>query len=356
MLFTEGGRPVKAFSLDHLDEVQFEEFCYDLLRELGFMNINWRKGTGLSTSPSDQGRDLECEYQRTDMDGTKSHEKWFVECKRSTRGIPPTAIQGILAWATAEDPDVVLLIASNFLSNPTKNYLVDYERNHKPRFKLKTWERPDLERLTLGKMRLLRKYEVVGEFPFLSILHPAHILYLKGPQINTLGYLFEVLDELEPKKRDDILSWVYEQVIRPRRTYRTKVVVGMPITVPDRVIDEVSYEAFKSKCHEMAESAVDERMLAFLIVSFVLGCQISISDTTSVDESVHRMEDSLRFYEVLLQECSPKERQSLEGFMERVRGWKENAQERTAQNYELYEYFCDNVVTRLLSEEYRSFE
>ena len=347
---------MKAFSLDHLDEVQFEEFCYDLLRELGFMNINWRKGTGLSTSPSDQGRDLECEYQRTDMDGTKSHEKWFVECKQSTRGISPTAIQGILAWATAEDPDVVLLIASNFLSNPTKNYLVDYERNHKPRFKLKTWERPDLERLTLGKMRLLRKYEVVGEFPFLSILHPAHILYLKGPQINTLGYLFEVLDELEPKKRDDILSWVYEPIIKPRRTYRTEVVVGVPITVPGELLDEVSYEAFKSKCREIAEGAVDEVMLAFFIVSFVLGCMISISDTTNVDGFVHRMEDALRFYEGLLRECSPKERQSLERFMKSVRRWIEEAPETTAQHYELYEYFCDSVVTRLLSEEYRFFQ
>ena len=49
----------EEFSFDHLDPTTFEQFCYDLLVEMGFSNVTWRKGTGLETSPADQGRDIE---------------------------------------------------------------------------------------------------------------------------------------------------------------------------------------------------------------------------------------------------------------------------------------------------------
>src|SRR5437016_2925642 len=112
--------PMQSFSVDHLNETQFEEFCYDLLGEIGFTNRNWRKGTGLSSSPSDRGRDIECEKDMIDPVGNKYPEKWFVECKHYQRGVPPERLQGILAWANAERPNHVLIIASNFLSNPAK--------------------------------------------------------------------------------------------------------------------------------------------------------------------------------------------------------------------------------------------
>ena len=66
------------YSLDHLNETEFEQFCYDLLVELSFSNINWRKGTGLTSSPSDRGRDIECERVVEDIDGEIYLETWFV--------------------------------------------------------------------------------------------------------------------------------------------------------------------------------------------------------------------------------------------------------------------------------------
>ncbi len=96
------------FSFDHLNETQFEEFCYDLLGETGFINRTWRKGTGLSRSPSDRGRDIECDRQVTDPVGNSYMEKWFVECKHFQKGVPPERIQGILTWANSERPNHVL--------------------------------------------------------------------------------------------------------------------------------------------------------------------------------------------------------------------------------------------------------
>jgi hypothetical protein len=36
-----------------LSSTKFEEFCYDALKKLWFFNLEWRKGTGYDTSPSD---------------------------------------------------------------------------------------------------------------------------------------------------------------------------------------------------------------------------------------------------------------------------------------------------------------
>jgi hypothetical protein len=34
-------------SFDRLSSTKFEEFCFDLLSASGFVNVDWRKGTGL---------------------------------------------------------------------------------------------------------------------------------------------------------------------------------------------------------------------------------------------------------------------------------------------------------------------
>lgn len=152
---------MKAFSFDHLTEVEFESFCYDLLWEMGFTNIDWRKGTGLASSPSDHGRDIECQLKVTDIDGEVYIEKWFVECKHYKQGVPIEKLQNALAWAISERPNKLLIIASNFLSNPTKDALKSYIDKQKPSFLIKIWEKPLLERLCIKKVDLLRKYEIV---------------------------------------------------------------------------------------------------------------------------------------------------------------------------------------------------
>jgi hypothetical protein len=72
--------------------------------------------------------------------------------------VPPTALQNLLAWANAERPHVALFIASGFLSNPSKDYLSDYENNSRPPFRIKFWERPILAKLTEGKTDLLARF------------------------------------------------------------------------------------------------------------------------------------------------------------------------------------------------------
>lgn len=153
---------MRSLSFDALDETEFENFCYDLLNEMHFVNVDWRKGTGLAASPSDRGRDIVCQWEHVDVDESRHFETWFVECKHYTKGLPPDKLQNLLSWAEAERPHTALIIASNFLSNPAKDYLESYKRNRNPPFRIKYWEKPNLEKLTRTKRRLLRKYDLVG--------------------------------------------------------------------------------------------------------------------------------------------------------------------------------------------------
>ncbi len=115
------------FSFNHLSDTEFEEYCFDLIKKLGFRNVDWRKGTGKSTSPSDKGRDIEAE-KIIDEYGEIAIEKWFFDCKHQIAGVPPDKILGALSWAVAERPDKLIIMCSNFLSNSCKEYLDKYDQ------------------------------------------------------------------------------------------------------------------------------------------------------------------------------------------------------------------------------------
>ncbi len=74
-------RPLGSISFANLDDTDFEEFCFDLMIEAGFVNVDWRKGTPKKSSPSDRGRDIVAQLERVDVDGHKYFETWFVDAK-----------------------------------------------------------------------------------------------------------------------------------------------------------------------------------------------------------------------------------------------------------------------------------
>jgi hypothetical protein len=177
--------PIMAgISFERLSSSDFEEFCSDLLDVAGFVNIDWRKGTGLTSSPADKGRDILCDHPRAEPDGSQHFERWFVDCKHFRKGVPPKELRNMLAWAEAERPDVALFMVSNFLSNPAKEYLETYKRNNKPPFKIRCWERPQLVRLLRGKMALQRRYDLT-DVPIRSV---KQILAAEGELFTRVWY------------------------------------------------------------------------------------------------------------------------------------------------------------------------
>lgn len=149
-----------SLDFEGLSPTDFEEFCFDLISESGFSNVDWRKGTPLSSSPSDRGRDIVARKAMSDIDGHEYEERWFIDCKHYKRGVPPDALQGTIAWANAERPSVVLFIASGYLTNGAKDWIADYERTSRPPFRIRVWEKPQLLKLVEKNLDLAFKHDV----------------------------------------------------------------------------------------------------------------------------------------------------------------------------------------------------
>jgi hypothetical protein len=151
-----------AVRFDGLSPTEFEEFCFDLLSETGFVNVDWRKGTPKDSSPADRGRDIVAQVDRTDVDGHRYMETWFADCKHYERGVPPEALQGTITWAQAERPSTVLFVASGYFTNGAKDWITSYEEKSRPPFRIRTWEMPQL-RLLVNHLDVAFRHDVHTE-------------------------------------------------------------------------------------------------------------------------------------------------------------------------------------------------
>ena len=185
--------------------------------------------------------------------------------------------------------------------------------------------------------------------PFLTILHPDHVAYLKRAPLNSLGYLFAQLDQLDSQKRDTCMGWAYHIIINPRR----RRPMNKDEKMGDLYIDEVSYEAFKRKCDRIVSAGVlDHMLLAHLIISFTLHCMLGIADITAIDEKVEDMRDLREFMAAHAEEGIAGRKLTpdfFELYEEQIRGTPERIQ----RNYADYQYFCENVIHALLDEEFK---
>lgn len=205
--------------LDGLDDTEFEEFCFELLHEVGFVNVDWRKGTGLGSSPADAGRDIIAQWERKDVDGSKQLETWFVECKHQKKGVSPEKLQGLLSWANAERPGTALIIAAGFLSNPAKDYLRDYELNNRPPFRIKYWERPQLDRFTRGNREFLDRFMVGGTRTQAEILAAEQEFFDRVWHERHLVFMAKVEAGEGPKTPAEIIQLAKEAAERVRASY-----------------------------------------------------------------------------------------------------------------------------------------
>jgi hypothetical protein len=333
------------FNLNNLNDTEFEDFCYDLLQSMDLVNLSWRKGTGLSSSPSDQGRDIQGELLRKDIDGKQHHEKWFVECKHYIKGVPPDKIQGALTWANAERPDVLLIIASNFLSNPAKNYLEDYQKNNNPPFRIKVWELKDLENLTAEKKDLRIKYNLATDVAFIPILNKYHIIYSMKPQLNTVEYFIELMDSLDEEKRDEAFSITYFMTINPRFI--------SPVTgeekLKDLMIDDDSYKAFRKKCLSLnSDTSVN---YVHKLVSSALASIFNSADTTSITRNQEMLRSLIENLESIARNKKDiNKRDPLVKLVNLQKKTLKEFPERTENNYKIYSYICEELIRKLLAE------
>lgn len=189
---------------EDLSPTGFEEFCFDLLSESGFVNVDWRKGTPKDASPADRGRDIVADLDRADVDGHRYLETWFVDCKHYARGVPPEALQGTIAWAQAERPAAVLFIASGFFTNGAKDWVAGYLEKNRPSFRIRTWEMPQLRALLADHLDVAFRHDV----PVETLRRVSDILQAEAELTSRLWYGRKpaVEDEIPDEWPEDIVE------------------------------------------------------------------------------------------------------------------------------------------------------
>lgn len=343
------------FSFDHLSSTQFEEFCFDLLARLDFKNIIWRKGTGHTSSPSDQGRDIECIRINKDIDGEISIEKWFIECKHYKSGVPTEKIQGVLSWANSKRPDKVLIIASNFLSNQCKNYLDEYVHENRPPFKIKYWELKNLEEVTKGQLQLLEKYNIGFNFSFIKNMHPNHLLYIKEIHYLSFDCFFKIMDDVEAAKRDKILFFAYSVINGHKIRDPTKTHIPVLYSSIKGEKNGSSYGNFKSRCYELENNK--NISIANYIVDIILKSCYIVGDITTLEQKIKKYESLKETFQDELNNGKEiqinQSEQNIINMLDEKDPQVKKIQDETEEYHLLYNFFCEDILPSLFLEEKR---
>lgn len=336
-----------ALSFDHISPTKFEEFCYDLLYEMGFVNLSWRKGTGYDSSPSDQGRDIQCKRIVKDIDNQVMVERWFVEVKHHKSGVSPSDIQGALAWAQAERPNKLLIITSNYLSNPCKNYISAYENGNRPSFLIKKWELKDLEKLVLGHYKLLTKYNLYTQLDFIQSIHPVHSLFSTWAYPNSLEYFFEIVDGIPSEKRDEIFYETYLKIINPK--FRSPISGNE--TLKDLRVDDVDYRSFRTKCFRL-KGVVSQDILVKSIMHQTFAFLFQLGNLSEIQTRIASNRDFINNIDELEKYSEGDERSQYKRLKGILNEATERLPEQTKHYNDLYQYFCLNVGLRMIQEYY----
>lgn len=334
----------REFSFDHLTPTKFEAFCFDLIKELPFKSVNWRKGTGKPTSPADQGRDIEALRVVDDIDGQMETDTWFFDSKQTKAGLPPDKLHNSLTWASAERPAKLVIMCSNYLSNSCKEFLKKYTYENKPTFKIKVWELDTLRDFSIGKIKLLKKYKLSQGLEFADYAHPLHIKYTLRPSLNTLDKFFEILDKYDKSKRELLLQWLETGFLTPR--------FGKPVTGKETLgelqLDITGYEELKTKAYELSK-VVPDAFIVKALNNAILDWALSFGDPTKLDTTIKVNQRILKSLENNTL-AGKKDAGRAERLTDKIKAHLKNLPNQTKEYYALYVEYCDIVLSQLMEE------
>ncbi len=339
-------------NFDNLTATEFENFCFDLLKELNFKDLNWRKGTGKSFSPADGGRDIECNYIRVDyLIGETSVEKWFVECKHYIKGVPADKLLGILTSAISMDINRCVIIVSNFLSNSAKDMINNFIEKNKPRFKISVWERPKLEVLTKNMNSLLRKHNIIYRDDILDDINPYHIGYIKTNPYNKLNEFFKYFNRLDKNTRDTIVDFLALEYLKDFFSPEVTIYSNR-----DNIYNELL------KTFNKISNITLENVVVNSITSTVLNNFLSSGNPSSIETEIINLENDLKNESFAIgfayaQSCKYGYEyeddeyiitQGRKVFEEHIRNKISGVEPCRRMYYSIYNEFCDIVVKNLI--------
>ena len=131
---------------------QFEELVFDVMHAEGWKNLQWRDGG------ADGGRDVTGATIEIDASGYEEQRDWFCDAKLYSTGIGFEVIQPTLRKGTAHPIDYLLIAVWPHLTPPCKDAVKSWVEHERPRFKVRVWEKKDIEKLLLKHPAVLRRY------------------------------------------------------------------------------------------------------------------------------------------------------------------------------------------------------
>ncbi|CAA9200983.1 restriction endonuclease [Flavobacterium collinsii] len=178
----------KHIDFNQLTPDQFEELSFELLIKHGFTSITWRQGG------ADNGRDIEADFSFSNGVLGTFNEKFFFECKRYEKGVPPSELNSKIAWADAEKPQHIVFFISSYLTNNAREWLEKVKRDRF--YKIHVIERKTLSRLLAQHDDLISKYFIRNKFiNLLDETISKWTLHNLTPNFWTYYYLLDNLDK-----------------------------------------------------------------------------------------------------------------------------------------------------------------
>mgnify|MGYP003681942020 CR=1 FL=1 len=214
-----------------------------------------------------------------------------------------------------------------------------------PRFKIKIWEIKELKAFSFGKVKLLKKYKLSEGLDFVNLMHPIHLKYSSKFQVNTLNYLFSILDKYDPKKRNDLIvnsGYLFVNI------HLRKPVTGKE-TIAELQTEDVNYQSIKKHCYAL-KSSLPEPFIVNSFMNLTLGYAFHLADKTILDDTIRKNQILIN----LLKEkngADEKEKDELKSWVEEIQERVKELPKRTEHYYSLYVDFCENVISRLIEED-----
>ena len=171
-------------------------------------------------------------------------------------------------------------------------------------------------------------------YPFLRVIHPTHFRYLKDAPLCTLNEFFQVLESLNPEMRHKItqISGYFILIIEKPKEELLELIND----------PEALYIDFELQCRKTAK-VFNELLIVLGIVQYTLTELFRLGDTTCVDEAKDRIIGLIESSKNKVVEYTEATENSISKLVEHVT----YLPEKTEQYYELYIYFCENVLQKL---------
>ena len=324
------GKLASGLNFDHLTATQFEDFTLALVKHLGFQSVDWRKGTPKDSSPSDGGRDIEADWPYTEVDGYPRSEKWWIDAKHYTSSaVPPEALSGALGQALLHQPDVLLIVASGWLSNPAKDAIGAIPDRYP--FRVKVWERPHLEDFILrkGALSVGIQFGLVDDPAKKIQLHEAHLRFATQYSCYRFDFLADALLEADSAIAEDFV--VHSLSECNGKEWAAPTGVGSAAGAP--TLEEL-IQILGERCAAIQASSSRDHVIAGLITTYL---QLLVYDTDESYRGVRTLIENLAIDRALETEDPLELEKALE--LEAI-DWDQ----RYASARRKYDAFCETIL------------